>query len=49
MPRDRTDDKRTVAKMCDWMYVTDPRFMGRSGPTTVRLDIMVSKEAAGEN
>lgn len=42
MPRDRTEEKRTMAKMCDWMYVTDPRFMGRSGPTTVRLDIMVS-------
>lgn len=40
MPRDRTDEKRAMAKMCDWMYVADPRFMGRNGPTTVRLDIM---------
>lgn len=30
-----------MAKMCDWMYVTDPRFMGRTGTaTTVRLDII---------
>ncbi|XP_037507784.1 uncharacterized protein LOC119383607 isoform X1 [Rhipicephalus sanguineus] len=40
MPKDRTEEKRAMAKMCDWMYVTDPRFMGRNGPTTVRLDIM---------